>query len=126
MVPYSPSQNGIAEQMNRTLVELTHAMIKGQDVPEFLWEYPIAHATYLQNRSSTTFLKDSTPYQLRSIKPNINHLCEFGAPVWVLLQGQKIPRKILPKSKKQIYIGFDDGSKSVKYYNAETRNILTS
>ena len=31
-----------------------------------------------------------------------------------------------PKSKQQLFVGFDDGSKSVKYYNAETRNILTS
>ena len=29
--PYSPSQNGIAERMNRTLVELGHAMITGQN-----------------------------------------------------------------------------------------------
>ena len=99
--PNSPLQNGVAERMNRTLVELGHAMIKGQDIPEFLWECAIAHAAYLQNRSSTTFLKDSTPYKLwNGIKPNINHLREFSAPVWVLLQGQKIPRKILPKSKK--------------------------
>lgn len=61
-MPYSPSQNGVAEQMNRTLVELGHAMIKGQNLPEFLWEYAITHATYLQNRSSTTFLTDLTPY----------------------------------------------------------------
>ena len=32
--PYSPSQNGVAERMNRTLVELGHAMLKGQDLPE--------------------------------------------------------------------------------------------
>jgi hypothetical protein len=125
--PYSPSQNGIAERMNRTLVELGRAMITGQNLPEFLWEYAIAHAAYLRNRSTTTFLKDATPYQIwNGNKPNINHLREFGAPVWVLLQGQKIPRKILPKSQKRIYVGFDDGSKSVKYYSADTRKILTS
>ena len=27
MAPYSPSQNGVAERMNRTLVELAHAMM---------------------------------------------------------------------------------------------------
>ena len=27
--PYSPSQNGVAERMNRTLVEIAHAMIRG-------------------------------------------------------------------------------------------------
>jgi transposase InsO family protein len=32
--PYSPSQNGVAERMNQTLVELTRAMIK--NLPEFL------------------------------------------------------------------------------------------
>jgi hypothetical protein len=33
---------------------------------------------------------------------------------------------MLPKSKRQIYVGFDDGMKAVKYYNAETHKILTS
>ena len=43
--PYSPSQNGVAERMNRTLVELAWAMICG--LPEFLWEYAINHSSYL-------------------------------------------------------------------------------
>jgi transposase InsO family protein len=43
--PYSPSQNGVAERMNRTLVELARAMIRG--LPEFLWEYAISHSSYL-------------------------------------------------------------------------------
>ena len=33
---------------------------------------------------------------------------------------------MLPKLKRRIYVGYDDGSKSVKYYNAETRKVLTS
>ena len=33
---------------------------------------------------------------------------------------------MLPKSLRKAYVGFDDGSKSVKYYNAKTRKILTS
>ena len=31
-----------------------------------------------------------------------------------------------PKSKQQLFVGFDNRSKSVKYYNAETRKVLTS
>ena len=72
---YLPSQNGVAERMNRTLVELGHAMLKGQDLPEFLWEYMIVHAAYLRNRAYMTFLKDKTPYQIwNNAKPNVNHL----------------------------------------------------
>jgi hypothetical protein len=33
---------------------------------------------------------------------------------------------MLPKSKKCIYVGYDDGLNSIKYYNAETRKVLTS
>jgi hypothetical protein len=43
-----------------------------------------------------------------------------------LLQGQKEQPKMLPKSKQHIFVGFDDGSKSVKYYNAKTCKVLTS
>jgi len=67
------------------------------------------------------------PYQIwHGRKPNVSHLCEFSAPVWVLLQGQRIQRKMLPKSQRRAYVGYDKGSKSVKYYNAATKNILIS
>ena len=124
--PFSPPQNGVAERSNRTLVELVRAMIKAQNLPEFLWEPAIKHAAYLRNRSHSKSVP-KTPYEIwNKRKPNVSHLCEFGAPVWVLLQGQNEARKILPKSKRRAYVGYDDGSKSVLYYNAETRNILTS
>ena len=59
-------------------------------------------------------------------KPNVSHLWEFGAPVWILLQGQKIDWKMQPKSKWQAYVSFDDGTGAIKYYNAKMHNVLTS
>ena len=97
--PYSPSQNGVAERMNRTLVELARAMLRGS--PEFLWEYAIKHSSYLRNRAYTKSLKHQTPYEKWFTKKlNVSHLREFGAPVWVLLQGQKEPRKMETKSRR--------------------------
>ena len=125
--PYSPSQNGIAERMNRTLAELARAMINGQRLPEFLWEHAVEHAAYVRNRAYTRVLEGETPYQAwHGVKPNVTHLREFGAPVWVLIQGQTRPRKILSKSARRAYVGFEDGPKAVKYYNAETRKVLIS
>ena len=87
--PYSPSQNGVAERMNRTIEELARAMLRGQDLPEFLWEHATLHAAYIRNRSYTTHLKSETPFEgWHEKKPNVAHLREFGAPVWILLQGQ--------------------------------------
>src|SRR6202453_3692744 len=125
--PYSPSQNGVAERMNRTLVELARAMSRSLDVPEFLWEYAISHAAYVRNRAYTRALEGKTPYEVWfKKKPEVSHLREYGAPVWILLQGQKEPCKMLSKSKRQIFVGFEDGPKAVKYYSAESRKILTS
>ena len=51
--PHSPSQNGVAEHFNLTLMELTHAMIFMQNIPKFLWPEVVTHAAYIQNWSYT-------------------------------------------------------------------------
>ena len=33
---------------------------------------------------------------------------------------------MLPKSKRRAFVGFEDGPKAIKYYNADSRKILTS
>jgi hypothetical protein len=124
--PYSPLQNGVAEQMNHTLVKLAHAMLMAAQLLEFLWEPTIGHVAYLRNLSYTKPRAKVTPYQIwHRRKPSVLHLREFSAPIWVLLQGQRIQRKMLPKSLRRAYLGFDEGSKSIKYYNTMMRTILT-
>jgi hypothetical protein len=125
--PYSPSQNGVTERMNRTLKELARAMRIAADLPVFLWEQAVAHAAYVRNRAYSSAIKVATPYQRWfNKKPDVSHLREFGAPVWILLQGQSKPPKMEPKSKCRALVGYEDGSQSVLYYNAETRKILIS
>jgi transposase InsO family protein len=86
--PYSPSQNGVAEQMNCMLKELARAMRIATDLPVFLWEQAIAHTAYVRNRAYSSAIKVATPYESWfNKKPDVSHLCEFGAPVWILLQG---------------------------------------
>jgi hypothetical protein len=76
--PYSPSQNGVAERANRTLVELARTMINAWNIPKFLWEQAIDHASYIRNRSYTRALQGETPYEWwHSMKPSVAHLKEF-------------------------------------------------
>ena len=77
--PYSPSQNGVAERFNRTLLELARAMIISRNVPQFLWDEAVAHAAYLRNRAPTRALEGKTPYEaFHKLIPNVAHLREFG------------------------------------------------
>jgi len=101
-------------------------MIIARNLPVFLWEYAILHAIYLRNRVYHKSI-DVTPYQIwNNRRPNIQHLREFGAPVWVLLQGKDKLPKLQPRSKQRYYVGCEDGSKSILYYNPETRRVLIS
>ena len=125
--PYSSSQNGVAERMHRTLADLARAMRIAADLPVFLWEYAVAHAAYVRNRVYSSAIKVNTPYERwYGRKPDVTHLREFGAPVWILLQGQSRLLKMEPRSKRRALVGYDDGSKSVLYYSAESRKVLTS
>jgi hypothetical protein len=124
---YSPAQNGAAERLNRTLVELARAMMIARPLPVYLWEYALQHAAYIRERAPTKTLPGKTPYEAwHGKKPDVAYLREFATPVYVLLQGQQNGPKLAPKSKPYLFLGYDDGSSSVKYYNAETRAVHTS
>ena len=58
-VPKIPEQNGVAERMNRTLVETMHSMLIDAKLPHAFWAEAISTAVYLRNRSPTTVLEDS-------------------------------------------------------------------
>ena len=125
--PHSPSQNRVAEQINWMLEELSQAMLINSKLPEFLCEPAVVHTAYIRNMSWTKYNPTAMPYQLwHGQKPNVLNLREFGTPIWVLAEGQRVMRKMLPKSHCQVYVGYNEGSKSVKYYNAKTKMILTS
>jgi hypothetical protein len=75
--------------MNRTLEELSHAMLGDSKLPEFLWEPAVAHVAYIQNMSYMKHNPLAMPYQLwHGSRPNVSNLQEFSAPVWVLSKGQ--------------------------------------
>ena len=104
-------------------------MLANLQLPEFLWEPAVAHAVYLCNMlyTSSPRLGNQTPYQVwYGKKPNIAHLHEFGAPVWVLLQGQHVQCKMLPKSQRRAYIRYNEGLKAIRFYNAATKNVQTA
>ena len=125
--PHSPSQNGIAERLNRTLVEHRWAMLHQHGLPHSLWKEAITYATYLKNRSPTHAIKDlKVPDEVFwGKKPDVSHLEEFGKTCWVLQQDGK-NSKLDPKSHQFIFVGVADGTKGYRYYNPKTHQTLTS
>ena len=70
-----PEQNGVAERLNRTLVEMVHSMLADSELPKSFWAEAFATATYLRNRSPTKAVEGKTPYEaLYGLKPKVGHL----------------------------------------------------
>ncbi|CCA76258.1 hypothetical protein PIIN_10253 [Serendipita indica DSM 11827] len=78
--PYSPSQNGVAERFNRTLVELSRAMLIARNLPNYLWAEAVRYAAYVRGCVPSKALGDITPHEAwTGQKPDVVHLREFGA-----------------------------------------------
>src|SRR5271168_512426 len=92
----TPEHNGVAERLNRTLLERVRSMLHASGIPKFLWGEAIKHAVYLKNRTATKVLDGKTPYEVfHGTKPNLKGLPEFGARVWVHdPNGSKLDGKI--------------------------------
>jgi hypothetical protein len=98
-------------------------MLIAKNLPEILWAEAVAHAAYLRNRASTRALQGATPEGLwNQHKPSVGHLQEFGAAVYVLIEGTNLS-KLKLKSERHIFVGFADGPKAIKYYNTRMRQV---
>lgn len=113
-VPYTPEQNGCVERDNRTIMEAASSMIHAKNLDPRLWAEAAHTAVYILNRTGTSTVKDSTPYELWYGKPaKFDHFRIFGSEVYVHVPKQK-RRKLDPKSKKCIFVGYDDNHKGFR------------
>ena len=112
--------------MNRTLLEFACAMLIEKGLRPSLWPEAVAHATYIQNRSPTRALENKTPYEAWHGKwPNVRHFQEFRSIVWIL-EHQKKPSKLAPKSQKMKFMGFLDSQKAVCYFDPSKSSMRVS
>ncbi|XP_057671187.1 uncharacterized protein LOC130902919 [Diorhabda carinulata] len=82
--PNTPEHNGLAERMNRKLVERARSL---------------ATAAYIVNRSPTKALEGKTPNELwKGKKPNLSHLKIFGSVAMV-----HVPKEKRQKWDRQVY-----------------------
>lgn len=86
--PYTPEQNGVAERMNRTLVEMAKCMLFDADLPKRFWAEATGMAAFIQNR----VIKGDgrVPYEVFSDKTvDFSNLRIFGTSVMVHVPKQK-------------------------------------
>ena len=119
----TPQENGVAERLNRTLVERVQAMLHTAQLPKSLWGEVLMHTTWLKNRTSTKALVNTTPFEaLTGTKPNLSELHEWGQKVSIHNPANS---KLGSQVKDRRWVGFDPESKGLRVYWPDKITIST-
>ena len=122
--PYTPQQNGLAERVNRTLIEKARALISHAGLAKSYWAEAVSTAAYLKNRTPTRSLEgDITPYQhWYGRKCDVSRLRVFGCIAYARLPGQ-LRQKLDNTSRRLRFIGYGKGNKGYRLMDDETKKV---
>ena len=82
-VKLTPQHNGLAERMNRTLVERVRCMLVQTQLPKSLWAEILLTSYYLVNLSPSSAIEFKTPYEKWTRQPtNYGDLRVFGCTAY--------------------------------------------
>lgn len=95
--PATPQQNGVVERKHRHILETARSLIYSSHVPLQFWAEAILIAIYLINRTPSSVLSGTSPYEkLISYKPDLSYIKVFGCTCFVLLHVNE-KTKLSPK-----------------------------
>ena len=124
--PYTPEQNGVAERMNRTLVESARSMIHAQGLGQEYWAEAVVAAAYIRNRVISRSTDGKSPHELwYGKKPTVRHLRVWGCTAYAHVAQEK-RSKFDAKAVKCIMIGYSESSKAWRLWDTERKRLIVS
>ncbi|GJX85680.1 putative ribonuclease H-like domain-containing protein [Tanacetum coccineum] len=119
----TPQQNGVAERMNRTLIEAARTMLADSHLPTTFWAEAVNTACYTFNRVRVTKPQNKTPYELLfGHKPILSYIRPFGCHVTILNTLSPLG-KFDGKSDEGFLVGYSVNSKAFRVYNLVTKRV---
>ena len=95
-VRYTPQQNGLAERMNRTILERVRCMLSSSGLSKVFWAEAAETAVHLINRSLSSTLQFKTPQEKWTGKAvNYQHLKVFGCTTYVHTKIDKLESRVV-------------------------------
>ncbi|GJS31120.1 retrotransposon protein, putative, ty1-copia subclass [Tanacetum coccineum] len=121
----TPQQNGVAERMNRTLMDKVRCLLIQSGLPKTFWAEATCTAAYLINRSPSTAIEKKTPMEMWSGHPSdYGMLRIFGCVAYP----HNKQGKLEPRAIKCVLLGYPEGVKGNRLYtlDGESPKIVTS
>ena len=126
-VSYTPQQNGVAERMNRTLLNLVRSILHHSGVAKRFWAEALATAVYVRNRVTSRALPSKhTPHHYWHGKPpDLSHMRVFGARCWYVIPRAEV-KKLDARAKEAVMMGYSKQSKGYKLWDVAAKKFVVS
>lgn len=115
-VTYKPQQNGLAERMNRTLLDRVRCMLIDSGLTRGFWAEALNTAVRIVNSVPCKAIKDKSPEEVWcGRKPDLSVLKVFGCTAFAHVPDQK-RTKLDDKGIECIFVGYSNASKGYRLY----------
>lgn len=122
-IPYNPENNGVAERLNRTILEKARCLIFDANVEKYLWGEAVLCSVYLLNRTTTTQLNGKTPADIwYNDKPNLNKIKLFGCTAYNLVPKECRSGKLDSHSQKLKMVGYTNNG--YRLWDSNTKQVI--
>lgn len=120
----TPQMNGIAERINRTLMDLVRSMLTSAKLPPSFWAEATSAAAYIRNKMIHANLEDGVPEGIWNGKPpSVRHLKAYGCLAYAHLphQGRK---KLDPRARACTLVGYSNQTKGYRLWDNEKKEVI--
>ena len=122
--PGDPQSNGVAERMNRTLLEKARCLRLTAGLSRGFWAEALSTAAHIINRIPCSAIDGKIPEeQWRGKAVYLGYFRIFGCPVYVHHTGDD---KLEARAYKGIFLGYTDGIKGYRIWHSTDRKIVHS
>ena len=124
--PKTPQLNGLAERMNRTLVERVRCMLSDAKLSDSFWAEALNTAAYVINLSPAVALDGDVPDRVWTGKNvSYDHLRVFGCKAFVHVPKDE-RSKLDVKTRQCIFIGYGQDEFGYRFYDPVEKKLVRS
>ncbi|KAJ0392071.1 hypothetical protein ATCC90586_011078 [Pythium insidiosum] len=122
-VPYTPQQNGVAERMNRTIVDATRSAMIHRNMDWRWWAEVMAAVVHVLNRIPSTVRPGRSPFEICFKKrPSLGHLRVIGSKGFAHIDKSK-RGKLEPKAFRCMLLGYSEVTKGYRVWNMDANKL---
>ena len=119
---YTPSQNGVAERLNRTVITKARALLAAAQLPAEFWGEAAHTANYLRNLTPLE-ADETSPEQLwTGNKPKASHLRVFGCVAYTHIPSER-REKLEQTAAKGIFVGYAQTARQYRVFNVQDKTV---